>query len=141
MHAQVLLVEDNLDDQLLAKRAKKMHSKQDYKLHIIDDGAQALEWLFNPEHTSESLPQLIVLDLNLPKINGLKVLQRLREHAATQYIPVVILTTSDETCDIRDSYAYGANSFIKKPIDFDEFIHVWSTLDQYWLHANVAHVA
>lgn len=135
MIKQVLLVEDNKDDQLLAKRAKKMSCNYAYELHIVDDGAQALTWLFGSEHAMPQ-PDLIVLDLNLPKVSGLKVLKKLREHPATQYIPVVILTTSDESIDINRSYAYGANSYVKKPVDFDQFIHIWSNLNQYWLKTN-----
>ncbi|MDX8384242.1 MAG: response regulator [Ghiorsea sp.] len=137
MTMQVLLVEDNPDDQLLAKRVIRDHGTANYELHIVDDGQKALTWLYD---TPKATPDLIVLDLNLPKVSGLDVLKRIRQEKATQCTPVVILTTSDEESDIKTSYERGANSYIKKPVNFNEFSHTWKFLDEYWLQVNTAPV-
>jgi len=136
---QVLLVEDNPDDQLLAKR---VINKQDvaYHLHVVDDGEQACTWLYDEPKLAEKMPDLIVLDLKLPKINGLDVLKRVRSELSTRCTPVVILTTSDEESDINTCYELGANSYIKKPVNFNEFAKTWQFLDEYWLQVNTAPV-
>ena len=137
MTVQVLLVEDNPDDQLLAKRVIRDHGTANYELHVVDDGEQALTWLYNSQHDT---PDLIVLDLKLPKVSGLDVLKRIRQEESTKCTPVVILTTSDEESDINTSYQRGANSYIKKPVNFNAFSNTWRFLDEYWLQVNTAPV-
>ncbi len=137
----ILLVEDNPDDELLALRAlRKNHITN--KLVVARDGVEALDYLFATgaykDRDPNVLPQIILLDLKLPKVTGLEVLRQLRSNERTKTIPVVILTTSDEEKDILEGYILGANSYIRKPVDFAQFSEVVRQLGLYWLVLNEA---
>jgi two-component system response regulator len=137
----ILLVEDNADDELLMLRAlKKNHILN--RVVVARDGVEALDYLFSTGEyagkDAEQLPQLILLDLKLPKINGHEVLKRLRADRRTKYIPVVVLTSSTEEQDIINSYDLGANGFVQKPVDFNEFVEAANQLGVYWLGVNRA---
>lgn len=137
----ILLVEDNADDELLMLRAlKKNHISN--RVVVARDGVEALDYLFSTGEyegkDSEPLPDLILLDLKLPKINGLEVLKRMRAEKRTKYVPVVVLTSSTEEQDIISSYDLGANGFVQKPIDFNEFVEVANQLGVYWMGVNRA---
>ena len=135
----ILLVEDNPDDEALTLRA---FSKNNIANEIIvaHDGAEALDYLFaqgsHQGRAEERLPQLILLDLKLPKIDGLEVLRQLRGHPVTSYLPVVILTSSREEQDLINGYRLGANSYIRKPVDFVQFVEAVRQLGLYWLVMN-----
>lgn len=135
----ILLVEDNPDDELLMLRALKKN-RIDNRVIVARDGVEALEYLFSTGvyegDNAEPLPQLILLDLKLPKIDGHEVLKRLRADERTKYIPVVVLTSSIEEKDIISSYDSGANGFVQKPVDFNEFLEVANLLGMYWLTVN-----
>jgi len=132
----ILLVEDNSDDEALILRALKKNNIAN-KVIVARDGVEALEYLFcRGAHAGRDpldLPQLIMLDLKLPRIDGLEVLRQLRAEFRTRLIPVVILTSSDEEQDIIESYSLGANSYIRKPVDFDQFIEAVRQVGLYWL--------
>jgi len=138
----ILLVEDNEDDELLCIRAFKKSNLQN-GIQVARDGAEALDFLFCTNNFSDrnknDLPELVLLDLKLPKYNGLEVLKRIRENELTKFLPVVILTTSKEESDIVKSYKLGANSFIRKPVDFNKFYEAVNQLGLYWLVLNVSH--
>jgi two-component system response regulator len=135
----ILLVEDNPDDEDLTTRALK-NINQKNKLVVARDGAEAVEYLFaQGKHQGRDinkLPVLVLLDLQLPKIDGFGVLRRLRASEHTKYLPVVILTSSAEQEDILQSYGLGANSYVRKPIDFDDFTRTVEQLSPYWLTTN-----
>lgn len=131
----ILLVEDNPDDELLAMRALKKNNILN-EVRVARDGAEALEYLENLSG-DESLPELILLDLQLPKVSGLEVLKAIRENPRTQLLPVVILTSSDEEKDLISSYQLGANSYIRKPVDFSQFVEAVQQLGIYWLVLNL----
>ncbi|MHB8519852.1 MAG: response regulator [Limisphaerales bacterium] len=135
----ILLVEDNADDVELTRRAFRKNKLLN-ELVIASDGAAALDYLFGTgEHAGRDLsraPALVLLDLNLPKLDGLEVLRRLRADPRTRLLPVVVLTTSREESDLIQSYALGANSYIVKPVDFDKFIDAVGKLGLYWLLLN-----
>ena len=135
----VLLIEDNPDDVALTLRALKKH-KITNNIVVARDGAEALDYLFGQgEHKDRDVafqPAVIFLDLNLPKINGLEVLRQIRSDKRTQRIPVVILSTSTEEQDITTSYDLGANSYIRKMVDFDRFSDAIRQLGSYWLTLN-----
>jgi CheY-like chemotaxis protein len=132
----ILLVEDNPDDELLAKRALQK-SNISNQLLVAHDGAEALDMLFGTGPVSEPVkPALILLDLKLPKIDGLTVLKQLRAHDITRVVPVVILTSSKEEQDLVSGYAFGANSYIRKPVSFDQFVEAVRHLGIYWLMLN-----
>lgn len=136
-HRVILLVEDNPDDEALTLRALKKNNVAN-RVIVARDGAQALEYLF-PEGGKlpvEQLPALILLDLKLPKVDGLEVLKRLRADPHTQLIPVVILTSSKEERDMVSGYRLGCNSYIRKPVDFEQFIESIKQLGMYWLVLN-----
>ncbi len=135
----ILLVEDNPDDEALTLRALKKNRIAN-RIDIARDGAEALDYLFargKYEHLkSETLPQLVLLDLKLPKIDGHEVLKQLRKNDRTRRIPIVILTSSSEERDIICGHDNGANSYIKKPVDFNQFIDAIEQLGLYWLVLN-----
>ncbi|HZQ93210.1 MAG TPA: response regulator [Terriglobales bacterium] len=131
----VLLVEDNPDHEALTLRALRRHAAI-RNIVVARDGAEALERLFGPSSAQRSYPDLILLDLGLPKLDGIEVLKRLRAEEATRLIPVVVLTSWDETRDVRSSYSNGANSYIRKPVDYDEFMEAARQLGVYWLTLN-----
>ncbi|HFQ91598.1 MAG TPA: response regulator [Chromatiales bacterium] len=135
----VLLIEDNPDDVALTLRALKKH-KITNNIVVARDGAEALDYLLGRgEHQDRDIscqPAVIFLDLNLPKINGLEVLRQIRADERTQRIPVVILSTSTEEQDITASYELGANSYIRKMVDFDRFSDAIRQLGSYWLTLN-----
>ncbi|MCF6257298.1 MAG: response regulator [Gammaproteobacteria bacterium] len=139
----ILLVEDNPDDEALTLRALKKNNILN-EVVVAHDGEEALEYLFGTgkyEGRDTSIqPQVILLDLQLPKINGLEVLKRLRADKRTMLQPVVILTTSSEEMDVIASYENGANSYTRKPVDFNQFIEAVKQLGLYWLVLNEAPV-
>ena len=127
----ILLVEDNPDDEQLALRALR-RGRVTNPIHIARDGEEALATLF----ASDPLPGVVLLDLKLPKIDGLEVLQQIRANERTQRLPVVILTSSSEQRDIIESYNLGANSYVRKPVDFDQFSEAVAQLGLYWAVLN-----
>jgi two-component system response regulator len=135
----ILLVEDNPDDEALTLRA---FSKNNIRNDVVvaRDGAEALDYLFaTGSHTGRDvadLPQVVLLDLKLPKVRGLEVLRRIREDKRTQLLPVVILTSSKEEQDVIEGYRLGVNSYVRKPVDFDEFLEAARQLGLYWLLLN-----
>jgi two-component system response regulator len=131
----ILLIEDNPDDQLLTLRALKKNNISN-KVVVAGDGAEAIEYLFPADGVEQELPGLILLDLKLPRIDGLDVLHRIRADERTQIIPVVVLTSSKEQEDILDSYHSGANGFVRKPVDFTDFSEAVRTLGMFWLLLN-----
>ena len=131
----VLLVEDNPDDVLFTLRAfEKNHIFNE--VVVAADGAQALEYLLPADEASALKPALVLLDVNLPKVDGLEVLRRIRSHPRTEALPVVVLTTSNEERDIVESYRLGANSFVRKPVTFGQFVEATKVLGIYWLLVN-----
>jgi len=135
----VLLVEDNDDDIELTLRSFKKH-KFLHKVVLARDGQEALDYLFcrgaYAGRDKSEMPVLILLDLKLPKIDGLEVLRQIRAHPSTKYIPVVVLTTSSQMTDKIQSYDEGANSYVRKPVDFDRFNEATRQLGIYWLIVN-----
>jgi two-component system, response regulator len=135
----ILLVEDNPDDVALTERAFQK-SKVVADLVVATDGEEALEYLFSTGRHAERgpivLPAVVLLDLKLPKLDGLQVLERIRGNERTRRLPVVVLTSSKEDSDVLGSYDRGANSFVRKPVDFAEFIDAAKTLGVYWLLLN-----
>jgi two-component system, response regulator len=135
----ILLVEDNEDHELLTMRALRRHTGVT-RIVVARDGAEALAYLLGdgaaPSAEPQPLPQVILLDLKLPKVDGLEVLRRLRANPRTRLLPVVILTSSDEERDIVASYRRGANSYIRKPVDFGQFLEAARHLGLYWLLLN-----
>jgi two-component system response regulator len=136
----ILLVEDNADDELLTIRALRNNKIQN-EVMVARNGVEALDFLFGTgPHEGRDLsnmPQVILLDLKLPKLDGLGVLQRLRADDRTKLLPVVILTSSTEDQDRISGYGLGANSYVRKPVDFDEFCEAARQLGLYWLILNV----
>jgi two-component system response regulator len=131
----ILLIEDNPDDVELTKRAfAKNHIVND--VVVVTDGAQALEFLADAASQARDLPQLILLDLNLPKVSGLEVLERIRSGEATQLLPTVILTSSKQDEDLIEGYRLGVNSYVRKPVDFNEFVEAVRQVGLYWLVLN-----
>jgi len=137
----ILLVEDNPDDELLALRAFN-RSRLANKIVVVRDGQEALDYLFGQgQYANRDLtiqPQVILLDLKLPKVDGLEVLQRMRADEHTKRLPVVVLSSSDEQRDIVESYNLGANSYIRKPVGFDQFYEAVRQIGLYWLMLNQA---
>lgn len=139
MQKSILLVEDNPNDEMLTIRALKKNNILN-EVIVVRDGKQALDYLFaEGEHEGRDLendPEVILLDLKLPKIDGLEVLKRIKSDKRTKLLPVVVLTTSNEDQDLLSSYELGANSYIRKPVDFDQFIKAIGQLGLYWLVLN-----
>jgi CheY-like chemotaxis protein len=137
--AVILLVEDNPDDEMLTIRALKQNRIHN-EIVIAHDGVEALDYLFGTGQFAGRdltlLPQVVLLDLKLPKVDGLEVLKRIRAEDRTRLLPVVILTSSNEERDRVDSYGLGANSYVRKPVDFGEFSDAVRQLGLYWLILN-----
>ena len=135
----ILLVEDNPDDEALTLRAFKKHNITN-EVVVAHDGAEALEYLFGSGRYAgrdlHVMPQLILLDLKLPKVDGLEVLRQLRADDRTRLLPVVVLTSSTEERDLVESYRLGANSYVRKPVDFTQFVEAARQLGLYWLLMN-----
>ncbi len=135
----ILLIEDNPDDEALTLRALKKNNIKN-EVVVTHDGAEALDYLFGTgSYTGRDLtimPQLTLLDLKLPKVDGLEVLRRLRADELTRLLPVVILTSSNEEQDRINGYGLGANSYVRKPVDFGQFIDAVRQLGLYWLILN-----
>ena len=135
----ILLVEDNPDDEVLTVRALQKQPIA-HKVIAVRDGAEALEYLLGTgqyagRDVSDS-PTVVVLDLKLPKVDGLEVLRQLRASDRTKHIPVVVLTSSDDQRDISESYRLGANSYVRKPVNFDQFQEAVCHVQSYWLRLN-----
>jgi two-component system response regulator len=137
----ILLVEDNPDDEALTIRALRKNNIQN-EVVVAHDGVEALDYLFGTgAHEGRDvsiLPSVTLLDLKLPKVDGLEVLKRMRANERTQFLPVVILTSSKEEQDLINGYKLGANSYIRKPVDFGQFIEAVRQLGLYWLLLNEA---
>ena len=137
----ILLVEDNPDDVKLTLRALKKNNILN-KVVVVEDGVEALDYLHGTGRFAgrdlSDMPQLILLDLKMPKLDGLEVLLRIRQDERTRILPVVILTTSSEDKDRIESYKLGANSYIRKPVDFNQFLEAVQQLGLYWLVLNEA---
>lgn len=135
----VLLIEDNQDDIDLTLRALRLNDVAN-EVVVMRDGAEALEFLLQGGDRAQpnggQMPLLVLLDINLPKISGLDVLRRLREHERTRMLPIVVLSTSRHERDVLESYAHGANSFIVKPVSFTDFSETVRQLGAYWLLLN-----
>jgi two-component system response regulator len=135
----ILLVEDNPDDEALTRRAFQKNNVGN-DLVVVRDGAEALDYLFGTgQYAGRDLsrqPQVVLLDLKLPKIDGLEVLRRLRADERTRMLPVVILTSSNEERDLVKGYSLGANSYVRKPVDFSDFTEAARQLGMYWLLLN-----
>ncbi len=135
----ILLVEDNPRDEALTIRALKKNNIVN-EVHVTRDGVEALDYLFGTgpyrERDIAQTPQVVLLDLKLPKIDGLQVLQRIRADERTKRIPVVIFTSSSEEEDMIKSYDLGANSYVRKPVDFEQFLQATKQLGLYWLVLN-----
>ena len=139
--AVILLVEDNPDDELLTLRA--IHrNRVTNPVIVARDGVEALDFLFArgkyETRSPKDLPAIILLDLKLPKLDGLEVLRRLRHDERTRFVPVIILTTSSEEKDVLSSYTLGANSYVRKPVDFEQFTETVGRIGTYWLQVNQA---
>ena len=136
---EILLVEDNPSDVELTLRALKKHNLAN-DVHVVKDGAEALEFIFATgayaDRDINNPPKLILLDLKLPKVDGLEVLRKIKSDERTKVIPVVILTSSREEKDIVESYKLGVNSYITKPVNFDKFVKTVQDLGFYWLLLN-----
>ena len=137
----ILLVEDNPDDEALTLRALK-RNKIGNRVVVVRDGVEALDFLFckgaYADRNPHDLPQVILLDLKLPKVDGIEVLRRIRAEPGTRMLPVVILTSSKEEQDLVNSYINGANSYVRKPVDFNQFAEAINQLGLYWLVLNEA---
>jgi two-component system response regulator len=136
---EILLVEDNPRDAELTIRALKKNNLANHLVHV-EDGAEALDFLFGrgryAGRSVDDTPRVILLDLKLPKVNGLEVLRRLKEDERTRLIPVVVVTSSTEDPDMKTAYALGANSYVVKPVQFDDFFEAMKHLGIYWLIVN-----
>jgi two-component system response regulator len=138
---EILLVEDNLDDLELTLHSLRKENLANH-IHVARDGEEALEFLFsdgtNGKDSLESPPKLVLLDLKLPKVDGMEVLRRIKADERTRNIPVVILTSSTEERDLIKGYGLGVNSYIQKPVDFDQFRETIKRVGLYWLVINQA---
>lgn len=136
----LLLVEDNVQDEMLTLRALRRVNLSN-RVDVVRDGQQALDYLFREgeyaDRDGPALPTVVLLDIGLPRLSGLEVLDRLREDPRTELLPVVILTSTDDEMDRLKSYRNGANSFVRKPVDFAEFAETVARLGVFWLATNV----
>ncbi|HEY1140872.1 MAG TPA: response regulator [Lysobacter sp.] len=143
-HKEILLVEDNPDDVELTRLAFEEANVANH-LVVVRDGAEALDYLFArgryASRDATALPSIVLLDLNLPKLDGREVLQAIRADAVTRDLPVIVLTTSAEPFDVEASYALGVNSYIQKPVDFEQFVWAVRQVGLYWLVLNHPRVA
>jgi two-component system, response regulator len=141
---EILLVEDNNDDIELTLHSLRKENLAN-RIHVARDGEEALEFLFcsgaHADRSFEDPPKLVLLDLKLPKVDGMEVLRRLKSDTRTKSIPVVILTSSKEERDLVEGYGLGANSYIQKPVDFDQFRDTVKSVGFYWLLINQAPVS
>lgn len=139
---KILLVEDNPDDEILALRALRANRVMTEEVIIVRDGVEALDYLHCRGRFAgrevQDIPGLILLDLKLPRLGGLEVLRRIRADEAYALIPVVVLTSSDEERDLIESYELGANSYVRKPLEFKEFVDAVGQLNLYWMLLNEA---
>jgi len=138
---EILLVEDNPDDVELTLHAFKKHNLSN-RIQVCRDGAEALDYLFGEGafkgRNVENIPRVVLLDLKLPKVSGLEVLQRIKSDPRTRAVPVVVLTSSREEADLTESYRLGVNSYIVKPVDFERFTEAVQKVGLYWLLLNEA---
>jgi len=138
---EILLVEDNPNDAELTLYALKKHNVANH-IEVVLDGAEALDYLFcagaYAQRRTENIPKVVLLDLKLPKVDGQEVLRRIKTDPRTRMIPVVVLTSSREECDIVESYQLGVNSYIVKPVDFEQFVEAVCQLGLYWVLFNQA---
>lgn len=136
----ILLVEDNPDDVELTRLAFA-EAGEPHRLHVVSDGAEAVDYLLgrgrHATRGATDLPALVLLDLNLPRLDGREVLQAIRADDTTRRLPVVVLTTSAEPSDVEQAYALGANSYIQKPVEFERFVEVVRQVGRYWLAINL----
>jgi two-component system response regulator len=136
---EILLVEDNPDDVELTLRALNKNNLAN-RIHVARDGAEALEFLFGPPGQTDAalteVPKVVLLDLKLPKVDGIEVLRRIKANEQTRRIPVVVMTASQEEKDVIRSYELGVNSYIVKPVDFAQFTEAVRSLGMYWLLLN-----
>lgn len=133
---EIVLIEDNPNDAELTIRALKKNKLSNNIIHL-KDGEEAITYFFDCEQwSSDHIPKVILLDLKLPKVNGIEILKRLKSEERTKLIPVVVLTSSQEERDVVDSYQLGVNSYVTKPVDFEQFINAVSNLGLYWLLLN-----
>lgn len=139
MEVEILIVEDNPNDAEMAMRALKRNNLTN-KVFVVTDGQEALDFLFsNGKYNMRKncmRPRMVLLDLKLPKVDGLEVLKELKENPETRIIPVIILTSSKEEKDLIESYKSGVNSYIVKPVDFEKFVDAVNELGMYWLLLN-----
>ena len=139
MERNILLVEDNPDDVELTLRALKQYNVKN-QIAVVRDGAEALDYLFArgayADRDATTMPAVVILDLKLPKVDGFEVLQRMRADERTKLVPVVILTSSKEERDMVNGYKLGANSYVRKPVDFTQFVEAARQLGLYWLVIN-----
>lgn len=142
MNATILLVEDNEDDIVLTQEAFR-DARLGNDLHIARDGVEALEYLHArgayADRDPNDLPHLMLVDLNMPRMGGLELMRRLRDDERTRYVPIVVLTSSDEERDIVDSYQLGANAYVRKPVAVEEFFDATRVLGMFWLVLNQQH--
>jgi two-component system response regulator len=138
-YVEILLVEDNPNDVELTLRAFRKQNLTN-SVHVVRDGAEALDFLFSTgvyaQRNANTQPKVVLLDLKLPKVDGIEVLRRLKADARTRNIPVVMLTSSQEERDVLESYRLGVNSYIVKPVEFSNFVHAVSELGMYWSVLN-----
>lgn len=136
---EILIVEDNENDAEMALRALKKNNLTNHVL-VVSDGEEALDFIFAngkySDRKNRKRPRMVLLDLKLPKVDGMEVLRAMKGNAETRIIPVIILTSSREECDLVDSYRIGVNSYIVKPVDFDKFVDAVHDLGMYWLLLN-----
>lgn len=136
----LLIVEDNPDDEALVLRALRKNHLE-VRVHVASDGVEALDFLFGPGTEPGALPDLVLLDLMMPRVDGFQVLERIRADPRTRTVPVVIFSSSNEPGDVERSYALGASSFVRKPVEFGEFAEAVRVIGEYWLRLNLVPTA